>query len=330
MADDRRKHGSRARHRSSSSRPRRSPQSRQQGRRAPKGSNDVCTIPEENGEIIEYHASTYGSSYGHQDSGGISPIYGQSNFNMMATLTTAPPTPPLYAPTVFPISLPAGSQAEASTEVPAYEPTSTNSDYHLASRSSDYYSDFDRLTSSSAATMSIDPWRGSYRTHPSSSDSYPNAGFTSDDAGSYTQPLSYSQIGGTSPANLNISETPSPLSSGALNDEDNVLEGDQALDQGQDPYSHRRYRRGSTNSNHHYPTRRLSMQNNQGSVVSLPDQTAHGGEQACFNSEDLSQGVITDYVKAQSPWSPMNLKEGGYDTNISSAYDDNADYDLEQ
>ncbi|KAI0116578.1 hypothetical protein F4776DRAFT_666333 [Hypoxylon sp. NC0597] len=322
MADDRRKHRSRTRHKSSSNRLRRNLQSRQQDHRDPRGSNDVCTIPEENGGTIEYNVS-HGSLYSDPDPGRINPTYIQSSFNMTSAPTTASPTASLSAYTGFPISLPAGSQAQVITEVTAYEPTSTNSDSRLPSGSSDYYSGSERPALRSTVAMSIDPWDGSYPTHPSSSDSYPNVAFTSGEAGSYTQSLAYTWTEDTSAPNHDRSTTPSPLSLEAPIYVNNVLEEDHMLDQGQNSYDNQGYRRGSADSNHRRPTRRLSMQNNYGSAVSLlPDPTIPGEEQAYSNEEDLRQGSIDGYVNNPSPWSTENLSHGGYNNNISSAYND--------
>ncbi|KAI0827234.1 hypothetical protein F5Y06DRAFT_302510 [Hypoxylon sp. FL0890] len=342
MSDHRRKHGSEAHHRSLPSRAHRSRQSRQQDRRVPRGFIDADVIREETGENTEYNVS-HGYLYDYQGAARNNPTYTQSTFNMTATPTIASSltrteagygntssTAPFYAYTGFPTPPPAGSQGGGDTEVPAYEPTSTNSDHaRLPNGSSNYYSGSERLASHPTVTTSIDTWSGSYPNHPPSRVGYSSAAFTSDDAGLYTQSPSYTQAGETSFTNHDTSTTPLPSDAGTTYVENNVLGRDDVSEQEQGPYVHQGYRRGSGGS----------MQNNYGSPGDLIEPTIggdpvqqHGGEQeqAHLNNGDFQQEVITEYMNSPSPWSPMNLDNRGYGTNSSSAQGGFAGFPLEQ
>ncbi|KAI1417369.1 hypothetical protein F5Y13DRAFT_202908 [Hypoxylon sp. FL1857] len=330
MTDDRHTRGSRGYPRSLSGRPRKHPQSRQQDRRVPRGSVDTGTILEDIGETTEY--AFYENPYGYQNTSVEYSTYTQSSVNMTAIPVTspsltpteagysgAPPTTPLYTHISFPLSPSAGSQAEGDTGVPAYEPSSTNSDPPLPNGSSNYCSGSEsQVISHPTVAASTDAWNGPYPTYPSSSVSYSSIAFTSSDAGPHTQSPPYTQVGDTSFANLYTSMAPSPSNLGATNDENITIGRDDVSDQEQSPYGHQGYRRGSGES----------MENNNGSAVNLVDQTPQdpdlppGGEHAHLSSEELRQAAITEYVSDQSPWSSVNLSNGSHGTNVSSAHDD--------
>ncbi|KAI1137394.1 hypothetical protein F5Y05DRAFT_69501 [Hypoxylon sp. FL0543] len=329
MTEDRRRRGSKAHRRSLSGRHRGGPQSCQQDPRIPRAHINVDTITEEIGRAMEYSAS-HMYLYSYQDPAEHNPTYTQSSSNMAAIPTTAPSSTPTeasysgtarvtpsYAYAGLSSSPSAGTQAEGDTVVEVDEPTSANSDPRLPNRLSDFSGSV-TLASHSALTPNIDSWSGTYPPNPSYGANYSSVAFGSGDADSYSEPPPCTQVGDTSIANRDTSIAPS---SGAEvpYDENNALGIVDMSDQGQHPYGHPGYRRGSDES----------MQPNRGSVVSLFEQTTqgdpvaqYGGEQARSSNRVLQQGVIATYVNGQAPWSPMNLDNRDHVTNFSYGHDD--------